>query len=659
MVRIFLIISALLKLAGVFVYAGEMEHFRDKVKPMIDKHCVECHGEKKQKGALDLSIYGDYEKVVMAPEVWKMVMERIQAFEMPPEGRPDMGFDQRKQMVQWLEKLPQPKKPDCDEIASDRNAGYYRGYVMSRPLNRAEYNNTMRDLLGVDLNPAELLPSDGGGGEGFDTSGNALFVSSIHVERFLAAAEKAVDTVLPDKVSGLQPEIRRARKKILITNPPWFGSPRPAAKKVVTEFARRAYRRVPAEEDVEKLMTMFDRASKRGDGFVASVRLALKAALVSPSFLFLVEPEPAKGGVAALAPFPLASRLSYFLWSSMPDDELLGLAASGGILQEEVYRQQVRRMLKDPKAQALGKRFALQWLDLEKLGSEVKPDSVKFPEFSPELNQAMLDEVTAYFNHIVRMDRSLVELIDSKYTFINPTLARLYGLPAPVQAGLKQVSITDSNRGGILGMAAVHTVTSFPGRTSAVLRGRWILDAFLGEKVPPPPPDVPALDEEAHDVSGLSLREQLESHRKKPDCIGCHKKMDPLGFGLENFDVLGRWRETDRNQPIDARGTLPSGENFTGPSGLKSILMARKDDIIRHLTRKLTGYALGRELTKFDDCVVDRAMKELIQNDYRASVLVEQIVLSFPFRHRFYAKIEQVAEAQDVEKEVQVTQKKE
>jgi hypothetical protein len=250
----------------------------------------------------------------------------------------------------------------------------------------------------------------------------------------------------------------------------------------------------------------------------------------------------------------------------------------------------------------------------------------------------MQSEVKTFFNHLFRNDRSLLELIDSNYTFVNRRLAQIYGIDGVTSQEMQQVSLTDRNRGGVVGMAAVHALTSYPLRSSPVLRGRWLLESLLGDKVPPPPPDVPALEEDAVKAGHKTLRQQLEVHRTKSECAACHDKMDPLGFGLENFDALGRWREKDGDHPIDAKGTLPSGQSFTGPAGLKSILMERKDAIIKHLVRKMTGYAFGRELNKFDECVVDRAMEALQANDYHASMLVDQIAMSFPFRHRFYPK---------------------
>jgi hypothetical protein len=624
-----------------FSWADPAEEFRRDIIPIIEKHCYDCHGEARARADLNLEYFAEFETVLALPEIWHNVFERVQSFEMPPpDTKYALNYGNHQRLTRWLRALPKPERPDCDQLASDRNTSFYRGYVMSRRLNRAEYNNTVRDLFGVDLKLEEILPADGGGGEGFDTSGHALFTSSIHIEKYLDAAERAVESILTDSADGLPLEIAEARERLLVAEPGEDLTAREAARQVVSGFARRAFRRPVAPGEIERMLVLFDRRFERGDGYIPSLRLAVKGILISPNFLFLAEPEPEEGGVRKLGPYPLASRLSYFLWSSMPDEELFSMAETGKLLEERVYLEQIRRMLEDPKAEALGERFGMQWLDLQRLGEEIHPDPQKFPEYDQELGEAMQREFVAFFNYLFRSDRSLLELIDSDYTFLNQKLAEIYGIEGVIGAEMQRVSLTDRNRGGVLGMPVVHALTSYPLRTSPVLRGRWILESLLGDKVNPPPPDVPALEEETIEVARLSLREQLELHRTQPDCAACHVKMDPLGFGLENFDVLGRWRETDRGQAIDTSGVLPSGESFEGPTGLKSVLMAKKDEVLRHLVRKMTGFAYGRELNKFDQCVVDRAMEALEVNDYRASVLVEQIATSFPFLHRFYPKQE-------------------
>ncbi|MGZ8937814.1 MAG: DUF1592 domain-containing protein [Limisphaerales bacterium] len=615
------------------------EQYQKEIVPILQKYCYDCHSNDKAKADLNLEFFDGLDKIHEAQETWQTVFERVYSFEMPPEGKNDIPFDRQRKLVDWLQNLPKPEKPDCDQIASDRNANFYRGHVMSRRINRAEYSNTIRDLFGVPVEVEDLLPADGGGGEGFDTAGNALFTSSIHIEKYITAADRVLTTVLPDK-SPKTPELKSARARILGSNPkPGKQEARATATEVVTRFSRLAYRRTAEPTEIDRSMTLFDRAFDRGDGYIPSLRLAMKSVLISPNFLFLVEPEPEEKGVQPLGAFPLASRLSYFLWSSMPDEELLALAESGKLLDPNIYRAQIHRMLADPKTEALGERFVLQWLDLERLGGEVRPDAQKFPEFDADLQHAMLDEVKLVFNYIVKSDSSLLQLIDADYTFANERLAKIYEIPNVTGAELRKVSLTDKNRGGITGMAAVHTLTSYPTRTSPVLRGKWVMEALLGERIKPPPPDTPPFEETQKKLANLSLRQQFEIHRSAPECASCHVMMDPLGFGMENFDVLGRYRVTDGPHPVDSTGKLPSGETFTGPTGLKKILMDRKDNVMKHLIRKMTGYAFGRELNKFDNCVVDKALEAMQKDNYRPSILVEHIALSFPFRHRFYPRV--------------------
>ncbi len=629
-------------LGAVWTARAEVpDDYDNEIRPLMEQKCYGCHNAKKMKGDLNLERFEHFDAVEKETDVWEDVLLKLQAQEMPPKKAPPLESGQRMELMEFFSQLARPDKPDCTKIASDKTVNFYHGYVMSRRLNRAEYLNTVRDLFGLhrDLKLDSLLLADGSGGEGFDTSGETLFTSAIHIEKYLAAAEKVTELVIPDDPGRQDAELREARKRILFRRPSLFAKPEPAAREVISAFARRAWRRPVEPTEVDELMGLFERANQRGDKFDRAVRLALEGVLVSPHFLFLAEPEPAKSGVQPLASIPLASKLSYFLWSSMPDDELLSLAEQDKLSDTNVFRAQVRRMLKDPKAGALGDRFALQWLNLDRLGVEVKPDAAKFPQFDAALAASMKGEVAAYFNHLVRDDRPLLELIDSRYVFANQRLAELYGIQNVTGDELRLVPTTDERRGGILGMAGVAALTSFPLRTSPVLRGRWMLEALLGDKVPPPPPGVPPLNEAAASTpGGLSVRKQLEAHRTKAECASCHDKMDPLGFGLENFDPLGRWRDTVNGEPVDAKGTLPSGQVFEGPSGLKKLLLERKEQIVRHLARKMTGYAFGRELNKFDNCVVDESMKALEANQWRATVLIETIAMSYPFQHRFYPK---------------------
>lgn len=624
-------------LATLAARADLTSDYRDKIRPLFKKHCFECHGTEKKKGDIDLERVKEFDQVKAEAELWQNVLEKVQAYEMPPKGKHEFSFSDWQLAMAWLRALPKTEKVDCDQIASDRNANFYKGYVMSRRLNRAEYANTVRDLFGLIIPLEDLLPADGGGGEGFDTTGSALFTSALHIENYLAATDRILEAVLPESNSRLSKERQAARAAILGQSTPPKREARQQAVSILDHWIPKLFRRQIEAGEAERYLAMFDRAWQRGDGYAASVRLMFKSLLLSPHFIFLVEPESEERGVQPLASFQLASRISYFLWSSAPDEALMALAKSDQLKDPNIYREQVHRLLADPKAKALGERFALQWLEIERL-EEVHPDRKQFPEFDKKLKHSMEQEVIEFVNHIFANDRSLLELIDSDYTFVNQRLAALYGLPGVQGEALQQVKLADKQRGGVTGFAAVHTLTSFPFRTSPVLRGRWMLETLLGDKVPPPPPNVPALETSGSESKPTSIRAQLELHRKQADCAACHNKMDPLGFGMENFDVLGRWRESEQGLAIDASGTLPSGQTFRGPEGLKLVLMARKDDIIKQVARKLTGYAYGRELNHFDNCVIERALTALKNNHYRSSILVEEIALSFPFRHRFYPK---------------------
>lgn len=608
--------------------------FEEKVVPLVAKFCFKCHGPEKKKGDLDFTEFKTQEQAAAHPEVWQNAVERLNAFEMPPEKSPQPSFEEKGLVNRWFGRLPKGKL-DCNQLATDRTQRFYKGYAMSRRLNRTEYMNSVRDLFGIDLGAGRALPADGSAGEGFDNNGDALFTSPILIEKYMDAADQVLTALLPDGKATLPPEVAAARVRLLIA-PASEG--RSAAEKIVRRVAGRAFRRPVSDAEADRYLSMYDRAAGRGEPFEAALRLALKGVLLSPHFLFLVEPEPPEGGIYRLGPDALAQRVSYFLWSSLPDDELRKAAADGSLLEPEGLRAQVRRMLRDPRSKGLGESFACQWLELEPLGKTIRPDAKRFPEFDDDLAALMKDEVIHAFHDIVRDDRSVLELIDNDSTWLNERLAKLYGIGGVTGPEMRRVALTDRNRGGVVGMAAVLTVSSYPLRTSPVIRGKWILESLLGTKVPPPPPDAGSLPEDATEGKKLSFRERLERHRTKAECASCHQKMDPLGFGLENFDPIGRWRTVDDAGPVDAVGQLPTGEKFTSPEQLKKVLMMRKDEVVTHLTRKLLGYALGRALNKFDQCVVDDALKALKAADYRSSALIETIVLSYPFQHRYAKK---------------------
>lgn len=411
---------------------------------------------------------------------------------------------------------------------------------------------------------------------------------------------------------------------------------RSVAHRIIERFAGRAFRRPVRADELRSLNKVYEASRRAGDSFEEAVRVSLTATLVSPSFLYR-SVQNFKGDQAdhvySLNGHELASRLSYFLWSSMPDEELSRLARRGELESEEVLLQQARRMLADPKADAFIENFAGQWLLLRNLG-EVEVDREAFPAFDDELRRSMATEATLFFEDVVRNDRSVLDLLDSPDTFLNEKLAGLYGLPGVTGEGFRRVTLPENSpRGGVLTMGAVLTVTSNPNRTSPVKRGLYVLDQLLGTPPPPPPPDVAPLEESAKALgAAASLREQLAAHLTNPTCASCHRRMDPIGLAMENFDAIGAWRDTEAGRAIDASGVLPGGVGFEGPVELKEILLARQDLFVENLSRKVLTYALGRGLEPFDRPTVRRITDHARAGDYRFSSLVEGVVLSEAFR---------------------------
>jgi cytochrome c553 len=412
--------------------------------------------------------------------------------------------------------------------------------------------------------------------------------------------------------------------------------PRESARRLLARFLPRVFRRPVTEAETARYVALYDRAAKRGDLFEEAVKLALKAALVSPEFLFRVE-KPAASGITPVGDFELASRLSYFLWATMPDEELLLLAGAGKLREQDVLSQQVERMLDDPRSRAFANAFIGQWLGTKDVGGRAAPTVASVQHFyTPETAIDLREEPVMLFQYIVEENRSLMELFTAPYTFLTERLAKFYELEGKVAGvegnSFRKVNWPDANRAGILGMGSVLALTSHYQETSPVLRGAWILDTLLGTPAPAPPADVPPLEPGDKKYQGMTARQKLEKHRSQPSCSACHDLIDPLGFGLENFDWLGRWRERDAGQPVDARGKLPTGETFNGPIELRSVLLAKKDELARTIAAKTLGYALGRSLGDADQCVIQRLVEEMGRNDYRARSLVRAVVHSVPFR---------------------------
>ena len=446
---------------------------------------------------------------------------------------------------------------------------------------------------------------------------------------------RSVEVAGPYDASG--PGESQSRKRIFACSPSRSGADGDScARTILTTITRRAYRRNVTNADVEPLMTFYREGRARG-GFDAGIEHALRRLLVSPEFLLRVERDPANvasGTVYAISDVELASRLSFFLWSSVPDDELLNLATKRQLSEPAMLARQVRRMMADPRADAFVRNFAGQWLFLRNLDAVVPVQSV-FPDFDDALRQSFRRETELFFESIVRENRSALDLLRADYTFVNERLATHYGIPNIKGEHFRRVTLpADSKRRGLLGQGSILTVTSYPDRTSPVVRGKWILENLLGTPPPPPIPNVPPL--RATDTSGvvLPMRQRMERHRSNPVCASCHSMMDPLGLSLENFDAVGRWRTLgESSAPIDASGMAPDGTRFDGPDGLRSTLL-RSDRFVSTLTEKMLTYALGRGLEYYDAPSVRTVLRGAAQNDYRFSSLIVRIVQSAPFRMR-------------------------
>ena len=411
------------------------------------------------------------------------------------------------------------------------------------------------------------------------------------------------------------------------------------ARAILSTVARRAYRRPVDDEDLKTLMAAYTQGRADGGAFDNGIERGLQQVLISPQFLFRVEVEPpsAKPGAPyRISDLELASRLSFFLWSSLPDDELLDLAARGKLRQPGVIDQQVRRMLADPRSEALTANFAGQWLQLRNLAA-VTPSEVLFPDFDDSLRHAFRRETELFFDSVIREDRRLLDLLEADYTFINERLARHYGVAGIKGSHFRRVALTDENRRGLLGQGSILTITSHPVRTSPVFRGKWILDNLLGTPPPDPPANVPPLPEKtgAYAARMPSMRERMAQHRENATCASCHAMIDPLGFGLERYDPVGRWRDVDENfTPIDASGMLPDGSKFNGVAELRSSLARRPDRFVSSFTEKLTTYALGRGVTASDMPAIRAIVRDAAAADYRTSSLILGIVKSLPFQNR-------------------------
>jgi mono/diheme cytochrome c family protein len=433
-----------------------------------------------------------------------------------------------------------------------------------------------------------------------------------------------------------QPGDTPSRRKIFVCQPLRDADADTCAKKILSALARRAYRRPATDADLRTL-TDFYRAGRKQGNFDAGIQMAIERLLADPEFLFRVERAPsglAAGASYRISDLELASRLSFFLWSSIPDDELIDAAAQGKLKEPAVLERQVRRMLADQRSRAMVDNFVGQWLLVRDISSAY-PDPATFPEFDDNLREAFEQETDLFVESQLRENRSIVDLLSADYTFLNERLARHYGIANVYGTRFRRVTLADTaHRGGLLGQGSLLTVTSYANRTSPVLRGKWLLANILGTPVPPPPADVPSLKDTGENGQPASVRERLEQHRRNPVCSSCHSQMDPLGFALENFDAVGKWRDVaEGGRPVDASAALPGGTRFQGLNGLRDVLLARREQFVRTVTEKLLTYALGRGVEYFDLPVIRRIVRDAAP-DYRWSAIVLGITASTPFQMR-------------------------
>lgn len=605
-----------------------------EIRPWLEAHCLRCHGPEKPKAGVDLSTFTDEKSIQKQRKLWRRVLTQVETLEMPPEGAKPLAAEQREQLTVWLKqtlRASDPANPDP-------------GPSPARRLSRAQYDRTIRDLLGLEFQSGAEVGMPDDAGQGFDNLADGLTLPPVLLEKYFSAADHALDHVFAGALirrgegDDQEKAARTAYDRLVFVHPNFLVSKHDAATAILSRFLPRAFRRPVEGRELNRYLRLFDQASDGGADFDASVRLALKAALVSPHFLLRIEKDqqpPGSEKAYRVSDHELAVRLAYFLWSSTPDERLAQLAAEGNLSKPEVLEAEVRRMLRDPRARALTEDFASQWLQLRKV-ADARPSTEFFPTFTPTLRTAMVMETRTFFDKLREEDRSVLELLDADYTYVNADLAKHYNLPAVEGPALRKVALKpEDRRGGLLGMGAVLAMTSHTSRTSPTLRGKYVLEVILGTPPPPPPPNAGMLKEETKKgEEPKTFRQLMAQHATQATCAGCHAKIDPLGYGLENFDAVGRWRTMQGKETIDASGKLPTGEKFDGADGLKKLLLGRKDQFTQNLSGQMLTYALGRELDFADEPTVEALAADLKKNDYRFSTLVLGIVRSYPFQYR-------------------------
>ncbi len=595
--------------------ADAQKVLKEKIKPFVENYCAKCHGSRAKAG-INLQSALKNPNGESSTLHFEKAAANVKVHDMPPEDSSKKpSNEERRQFIEWIGKI---------KYLAPRDPGPF----VIRRLTKTEYANTLNDLYGVDRSIADALPEEVEG-EGFLNS-----ISPLQSELFLDIANQVTKKIIAPK--GQAPTA--VQKRLFGSLPPKEADLRKEARKVARSLARDAYRRPASESELDVLTDVYDLGRKNDLDHTGSLSLMLKAVLVSPQFLFITpagEPE-SKDKILPLDDYQLSSRLSYLLWSAPPDAELAALADKAELQKPGTLKKQVERLLKDKRAHALFDGFGAQWLRVNDLDGQVF-DPKTFPQMTPALRNAMKEEARLFFESIVRENLSVSRFVDSDYTFLNEPLAKIYETSEPISGPkMRRVKLDNPNRGGILGMPATLAATSFPNRTSPVRRGVWVLEQILGERVPSPPPDIPELEEqEDKEIEGLTLRQRTELHQSEAACRNCHKVLDPIGFGLENFDAIGRWRDkNEEGLAIDSAGKLPNGRAFSSPAELKRLLAKRESDLTRNLTERFMAYALGRPLGGYDQVVIDRILENVAKEGYGTRSIISEVITSYLFTFR-------------------------
>ncbi|MEM9480694.1 MAG: DUF1592 domain-containing protein [Verrucomicrobiota bacterium] len=592
--------------------------FEREIVPLIENYCLDCHDAETGEGELDFEVYLTEAEAIHEPDLWDSVAQVVEMGEMPPRDKSNQPSDaEREKIIAWVR--------DLGARWDDGEMGQDPGRTTIRRLNKNEYNYTIRDLFGMRIRPADNFPEETGGESGFDNNADALFLPSLLMENYVEAASVIVEGVYANS---------KSRSNYLFARPTGAGGAEGAARKTLSAWASRAYRRPVENEELDSLMRIFAGEMKAGKRYDEAMQKPLLAILISSKFLYRAEQEESSRDPYQVDDFDLATRLSYFIWSSMPDKELFGLALKGELSKPEVLEAQVMRMLQDEKARSLSMHFAGQWFGWEQLRSRANPDEDRFPQFTFDLRVALYRESAEFFHHLLQSNASIFDLIDSDYTFLNERLVKHYGISGVSGSQLQKVSLTDPNRGGVLGMGSVLTATSLPLRTSPAVRGKYVLAQLLGTPPPEPPMNVEQLPDDDQAIEAMTFREALAQHREDINCKACHEVIDPIGFGLESFDAIGRWRTTQNGLPLDTEGVMPDGTKFSSPADLKKTILSRKDLFTRNMAEKLLSYALGRDLSPYDRPAVAEITEKVLADGGKIHTAFVEVAKSYPFRYR-------------------------